>query len=173
MLGKVATEDNLSDTSRNIFSLDESRVELNNKPDTIITENVSSVSVSVKVRQEWKHDSDSVLYCCSSISATSSNIQGSQQDTKSSVKGYPQGQVYTRNGNRRILARAYSSSGSQGISSIIMLQGRSLYLQMATELIAAPLYCFRLLLKIMSLSYVYRVNVLLPYSLWITAFLGL
>jgi len=52
MLGKVATEDNLSDTSRNIFSLDESRVELNNKPDTIITENVSSVSVSVKVRQE-------------------------------------------------------------------------------------------------------------------------
>ena len=79
--------------------------------------------------------------------------------------GYPKGQVYTRNGNRRILAQAYSSSGSQGISSITMLQGRSLYLQMATELIAAPIYYFRLLLKIMSLSHVYRVTVLTPYNL--------
>jgi len=46
-----------------------------------------------------------------------------------------------------------------------MLQGRSLYLQMATELIAAPIYYFRLLLKIMSLSHVYRVTVLTPYNL--------
>jgi hypothetical protein len=45
------------------------------------------------------------------------------------------------------------------------LKSRSMYLQMAAELIAAPLYFFRLLLKIMSLSYVYRVTVLIPYSL--------
>jgi len=81
------------------------------------------------------------------------------------VMGYPQGQLYTRNGNRRILARDYLSSGSQGISSITVLHGRSLYLQMVTELIAAPLYCFRLLFKITSLSFVYRVAVLVPYSL--------
>jgi len=46
-----------------------------------------------------------------------------------------------------------------------MLQGGSLYLQIATELIATPIYCFRLLLKIVSLSFVYRVTVLTPYNL--------
>jgi len=43
---------------------------------------------------------------------------------------------------------------------------------MATELIAAPLYYFKLLLEITLLSFVYRVTVLVPYSLWISAFSG-
>jgi hypothetical protein len=43
---------------------------------------------------------------------------------------------------------------------------------MATELIAATIDYFRLLLKITSLSFVYRITVLVPYSLWISVFLG-
>jgi hypothetical protein len=46
MLDKVATEDNLSDTPRNIFNFDESGIQINNKPDTITTEK-GSKSVSV------------------------------------------------------------------------------------------------------------------------------
>ena len=37
MLDKEATEDNLSDTPRNIFNFDESGMQINNNPDTIIT----------------------------------------------------------------------------------------------------------------------------------------
>jgi hypothetical protein len=44
-------------------------------------------------------------------------------------------------------------------------QGGSFRIQMATELIAAPLYCVTLLLKITLLSFVYRVTLLIPYSL--------
>jgi hypothetical protein len=36
-----------------------------------------------------------------------------------------------------------------------------------------PLYCFRLLFKLRLLSLVYRVTVLIPYSLWISVVLGL
>jgi hypothetical protein len=41
---------------------------------------------------------------------------------------------------------------------------------MATELLAAPLYYFRLLLKITLLSFAYRVTILIPYSLSIVTF---
>jgi len=36
---KVATKNNLSDTPGNIFNIDESGLPVNNKPDTVITEN--------------------------------------------------------------------------------------------------------------------------------------
>jgi hypothetical protein len=41
MLDKVATEDDLSDTPRNIFNFDERGMQISNKPDTKITENGS------------------------------------------------------------------------------------------------------------------------------------
>ena len=43
---------------------------------------------------------------------------------------------------------------------------------MATELTAAHFYCFRLLLKTTLLSSVYRITILIPYSLWINVFFG-
>jgi hypothetical protein len=43
---------------------------------------------------------------------------------------------------------------------------------MATELIAAPLYCLRLLFEITLLSFVYPITILIPYSLSIMLFFG-
>ena len=40
MLDKGTTEDNLSDTPRNIFNFDESGVQINNKLEAIITKKV-------------------------------------------------------------------------------------------------------------------------------------
>jgi hypothetical protein len=42
--------------------------------------------------------------------------------------------------------------------------GKSFYYYMATELIAASLCCFKLLSKITSISFVYRVALLIPYN---------
>lgn len=36
MLNKVTTKNNLSDTSENIFNTDESVIQINNKPDSVI-----------------------------------------------------------------------------------------------------------------------------------------
>ena len=47
---------------------------------------------------------------------------------------------------------------------------KSFYYYMAIELIAASLYCFKLLLKVTLLSFFYRVAPLIPYNLWISAF---
>jgi predicted phosphatase len=41
MLEKVATKNKISETSGNIFNLDENDIHINNKPDSIITEKVS------------------------------------------------------------------------------------------------------------------------------------
>ena len=41
MLEKVATENNLSDTSGNIFNIDESGIKMNNEPNSVTTDNVS------------------------------------------------------------------------------------------------------------------------------------
>lgn len=50
MLDKVATEDDLSDTPRNIFNFDERGMQISNKPDTKITENGSK---SIHVLTSW------------------------------------------------------------------------------------------------------------------------
>jgi len=41
---------------------------------------------------------------------------------------------------------------------------------MATELVAAPLYCYSLLLKITLLSFMYRVIILMLYNICINVF---
>ena len=61
-------------------------------------------------------------------------------------------------------------SVSQSISSNTKPQGISFYLSMATELIAFSLYYFRLLFKITLLSFVYRITILIAYSLSIVLF---
>jgi hypothetical protein len=53
------------------------------------------------------------------------------------------------------------------------ISGKAILLLDETQHIAALLYCFRLLLKITLLLFVYRVTILIPYSLWISDILGL
>jgi hypothetical protein len=45
MLEKAATENNLSDKSGNIFNIDEIGTQINNKPDSVITENGSKIFI--------------------------------------------------------------------------------------------------------------------------------
>jgi hypothetical protein len=86
------------------------------------------------------------------------------------LSSYLQSQMCTRTVNICALAPTYSSSRPHSVSSNTKLQGSAFYIQMATELVVGPLYSFRLLLKVTSLSFVYRVTVLMPYSFWISAF---
>ena len=46
MLDKVATEANLSDTPENIFNTDDSGIQINNKPDSVIREKGPKVFMS-------------------------------------------------------------------------------------------------------------------------------
>jgi hypothetical protein len=85
---------------------------------------------------------------------------------------YPLGQTWTRTGILRTLALTYSSIHSQIIIFSTTLQGMSFYFWMATQLIATPIYCLKVLLIITSLSFVYRITVLIPYRIWISVFGG-
>jgi hypothetical protein len=46
MLDNVATETNLSDTPKNIFNIDDSGIQINNKPDSVIKEKGPKVFMS-------------------------------------------------------------------------------------------------------------------------------
>jgi len=62
MLDKGATEDNFSDTPRNIFNSDESGIQINNKLGAIIAEKWSK---SVNVLTSWvKSKNITVIACC-------------------------------------------------------------------------------------------------------------
>jgi len=110
-----------------------------------------------------------MLWCCGAISAPCSSIQESQQQKRSSVRGYrPVSAVYI---NRKSLnINTDLLSVSQSVSSNTKPQGSSFYLQMATALIATPLYCLRQLFKITLLSFVCRITVLIPDNLSIVLF---
>jgi hypothetical protein len=56
-LEKLATENNLYDTPRNIFNIDESGLPINNKPDTIVTENGL-------IKLMFQHLDKRVIACC-------------------------------------------------------------------------------------------------------------
>jgi hypothetical protein len=62
MLGKVATESNLSDTPGNICNIDESGMQINNKPDAVITDK-GSKNIHVLTSGE-KSENVTVIACC-------------------------------------------------------------------------------------------------------------
>jgi len=58
MLGKAATENNLSDTSGNICNIYESGMQINNKPDPVIKD---------KGSRTWKIENITVIACCNAV----------------------------------------------------------------------------------------------------------
>ena len=75
MLGKVATENNLSDTPGNICNIYEDGMQIYNKPDSVITDK-GSKNVHVLTSGE-KSENVTVIACCNAagaISAPCSNI---------------------------------------------------------------------------------------------------
>jgi hypothetical protein len=61
MLEKVATKNNLSDTSGKIFSIGECFKKTNNKPDSVITEEKSKNVHFITLGRKRKNYSDSTL----------------------------------------------------------------------------------------------------------------
>jgi hypothetical protein len=77
VLEKVGTENNFSDTPGNIFNFDDSGIQINNKPDSVIAEKGSvNVHVLTLGEKSEKYHSGS-----RSVSAPCSNIRDRQQET--------------------------------------------------------------------------------------------
>jgi hypothetical protein len=80
MLENVARENNLSDTPGNIFNIDESGLQLNKKPASVITENASKI---VRVLTSGEESETILVTACAYVAIqflpTCCNMQGRQQ----------------------------------------------------------------------------------------------
>jgi hypothetical protein len=66
MLEKAATDSNLSDTPGNVFNIYESVIHINNKPESVITQN-GPKNIHVLISGE-KSENITVVACCNAAS---------------------------------------------------------------------------------------------------------
>jgi hypothetical protein len=77
ILDKVATENNLSDTPENIFNTDESGIQINNKPESVIREKGPNIYVLTSGENS---EYTRVTACCRAAPVAISNDVNKKQD---------------------------------------------------------------------------------------------
>jgi hypothetical protein len=173
ILEKVATEDNPSDKFENIFNIDKSGIHIYNKPDSVMTD--KSAKNFRCLTSGGKIENITVMACCNAAGQyLPSVLIFKDANKKGEFRGglHPILDVCMNRKSSYISTDFFFKSFTKHFL-YTELQGRSLHIQMAIELIAALLFCVTLLLKITLLSFVYRITVLIPYSLRVSNFLDL
>jgi hypothetical protein len=169
---KLVTENNLSERPWNIFNTDESGIQANNKTESVITEKGSS-NVHVLTSGE-KSENVRATACCNVRATACCNAAHQlpllvlifkdiykKEDFGDGLP--PRSDVYMNHNLMYFSTHLFIKRFTEYFLKP-KIQGRWSYFYIVTEFIAFPLYSFRLLLKIMLLSFVCLVTVLIFYS---------